>query len=195
MLTTLRSQLVSIFHFITRIGADARDSDEVRLHKTLLVSIAIMIIPLAILWGLLYVAFAEPLGGSIPLSYAIISSLSIIVFASTRRYHLFRFSQLLLILLLPFLLMWTLGGFINASGVIIWSLLSPLGALLFDDARHALRWFLAYLGLVLVSGFLQLSAPASNHLPPWLVIIFFRDEPRRGLRHYHHLALLFCESA
>jgi guanylate cyclase len=27
--------------------------------------------------------------------------------------------------------------------------------------------------LVLVSGFLQLSAPASNHLPPWLVIIFF----------------------
>jgi guanylate cyclase len=168
-----RSQLSSVFRFITRIGAEARDSDDVRLQKTLLVSIASMIAPFAVLWGLLYMAFDEPLGGSIPLLYAAVSCLSIIVFAYTRRYRFFRFSQHLLILLLPFLLMWTLGGFINASGVIIWSLLSPLGALLFDDARHALRWFLAYLGLVLVSGLLQLSAPASNHLPHWLVIIFF----------------------
>ena len=50
-----------------------------------------------------------------------------IVFHLTRRYDLFLFSQLLLILLLPFLLMIALGGFVNSSAVILWSLFVPAG--------------------------------------------------------------------
>ena len=56
-----------------------------------------------------------------------------------------------LILLLPFLLQIALGGYINASAVIIWSLICPLGALVFDDPRHAPYWFLGYLALVVIS--------------------------------------------
>ncbi len=78
----------------------------------------------------------------IPLSYGIISVVSIAHFGLTRRYHFFRFSQLALILLLPFFLMVALGGFVNGNAVIFWVLISPLGALLFDKhAAHDSRLF------------------------------------------------------
>ncbi len=158
---------------LERIGVDSADDDDVRLQKKLLVAIASLIIPAAILWGAIYLRFNEPLAGSIPLTYAAVSLLSIIVFGLTRRYYLFRFSQLLLILLLPFLLMLTLGGFVNGSAVVLWSLICPLGALLFAGRRQAVAWFLAFLGLVAISGALEPFAPADNNLPSAAVIAFF----------------------
>jgi guanylate cyclase len=125
------------------------------------------------LWGLLYLLLGHFLAGSIPLSYAILSSLSVIVFYLTGRYRFFLFSQLLLILFLPFLLMIALGGFIKSSAVIVWSLLSPLGALLFDEPRGALRWLAAYLGLAVVSGFLEANPLSTSSLSPAAVTIFF----------------------
>jgi guanylate cyclase len=66
-----------------------------------------------------------------------------------------------------------LGGFIKSSAVILWSLLSPLGALLFDEPRHALRWLMAYLGLAVVSGFLESRPLSTSSLSPTIVTIFF----------------------
>jgi guanylate cyclase len=125
------------------------------------------------LWGTLYFTFDQWVAGAIPFSYAIVSLLSIIVFHLTHRYRFFVFSQLLLILFLPFLLMIALGGFVKSSGVILWSLICPLSALLFDEPRRTLRWLAAYLGLVVVSGFLETHPLVSSSLPPTLVTMFF----------------------
>ena len=165
--------LQSLIALLARLGADPSDTDEVRLQKSLLVIGALMFILAGALWGLMYIFFGEPVAGSIPLFYAIVSFLSIILFGLTRRYHFFRFSQLLLILLLPFLLMVALGGFVNSSAIVLWSLICPFGALIFDEPCHAPRWFLAYLGLVIVSGFLQPYVRVANNLPPPLVLFFF----------------------
>ncbi|MCL5998090.1 MAG: adenylate/guanylate cyclase domain-containing protein [Chloroflexi bacterium] len=158
---------------VARVGVDPMDSDDVRLQKSSLVLGSLMFIVAGALWGILYFLFGQPLAGSIPLSYAIISFLSVIIFHLTRRYDLFLFSQLLLTLLLPFLLMVALGGFVKSSAVILWSLISPLGALLFDQPRRALRWLAAYLGLIVVSGFLESHPLVSSTLSPSLVTIFF----------------------
>src|SRR6185503_20492304 len=128
---------------IARVGADLHDDDDIRLQKSLLVVCAIPFMFAGIAWGLMYVFFNEPLAGAIPLSYSFISLLSILYFAQTRQFTFFRFSQLLLILLLPFVLMVALGGFVNGSAVVLWALISPLGALLFDQPRRALSWFIA----------------------------------------------------
>src|SRR5262245_11029861 len=103
--------------------------------KNLMVVIAMMVIPAAALWGMVYLLFGVRLAASIPLSYTVISSLSIYVFSRTKRYQFYRFSQLFMIVLLPFLLMVALGGFINSSAVIIWSLLCPMSALVFSGPR------------------------------------------------------------
>ena len=121
----------------------------------------------------MYILFDEPLAGAIPLSYAIVSLLSVIYFGLSRRYHFFRLSQLALILLLPFFLMAALGGFVNGSAVVLWALICPLGALLFDEPRKAPRWFLAFVGLVVLSGFLQPYLRLGNSLSAGLVIFFF----------------------
>jgi len=159
--------------WMARIGADANDDDDIRLQKSLLVVCALPFIIAGAAWGVMYIFFSEPLAGAIPLSYAIISLISVIHFGRTRQYRFFRFSQLTLILLLPFLLMVALGGFINGSAVILWSLICPMGAMLFDEPRHAPRWFLAFLGLVVLSGFLQPYVRLANNLSPTLVIFFF----------------------
>jgi guanylate cyclase len=165
--------LRSVLARIARIGADSRDDDDVRLQKALLVGGSFMFILAGAVWGIAYIAFGELAAGLIPLSYAVVSALSVALFAITRRYRFFRFSQLLLILLLPFLLQVALGGFVNSSAVVLWSLISPFGALLFDEPRHAPRWFLAYAGLVVLSGLLQPYVRVANNLPPGLVLFFF----------------------
>jgi len=158
---------------IARIGSDANDDDDIRLQKSLLVVCAFPFMVAGVAWGLLYVYFKEPLAGAIPLSYSFISLLSIINFGRTRQYRFFRFSQLTLILLLPFFLMVALGGFVNGSAVILWSLICPMGAMLFDEPRQAPRWFLAFAILVTISGFLQPYLRLANHLSSTLVIFFF----------------------
>jgi adenylate cyclase len=159
--------------FVVRIGSDPNDDDDIRLQKSLLVVCAIPFMFAGFLWGLMYIFFDEPLPGAIPFSYGMISLLSILYFARTRQYYFFRFSQLVLILLLPFLLMIALGGFFDGSAVILWALICPMGALLFDEPHQAPRWFLAFLSLVVLSGFLQPYVRTDNNLSSALVIFFF----------------------
>jgi adenylate cyclase len=162
-----------ILPLIAQIGSDPNDRDEVRLQKTLLVLGSIMFIAAGAVWGLIYISFGEYIAGSIPLDYAIVSTLSLITFHLTHRYQPFLFIQLLLILFLPFLLMIALGGFIRSSAVILWSLLSPLGALLFDEPRRAMRWLVAYLSLAIISGYFEFHPLILSSLSPATVTVFF----------------------
>jgi guanylate cyclase len=167
----VREFIQRVLPSVARIGSDPNDDDDIRLQKSLLVICAFPFMVAGIAWGLMYILFNEPLAGAIPLSYSFISLLSIIYFGRTRKYHFFRFSQLTLILMLPFLLMVALGGFVNGSAVILWALICPLGAMLFDEPRRAPRWFLAFAFLVVMSSFLQPYVRFANNLS--LVVVFF----------------------
>lgn len=170
MNNTIPKKLV---RFVMRIGANPEDSDECRLQKTLLVLSSFMMASLAVIWGLIYVAFGEYLAGAIPLFYSVLSFLSLFAFAWTRRYQFFRFSQLLLSLLLPFFLMLALGGFDKSSAVVLWSLSCPLGAMVFADRRQAIGWFLAFLALVVLGAILDPLLQTTSNLPPLMRNIFY----------------------
>jgi class 3 adenylate cyclase len=155
------------------IGAAPSETEDERLRRALLVGFALLISCLAILWGLLYIAFGEPLGGAIPLAYTVLSLASIVFLTLTRRYDLFRFAQLALMLVLPFALMIALGGFIPSSVVVSWAFFAPLGALAFTTPREALRWFAAYLLLLVTVGTIGGAPRAANNLPPALISAMF----------------------
>ena len=169
----LQDLIQRVLPLVVNIGSDPSDSEDMRLQKSSLVLGSFMFIFAGAFWGILYFVFGQTIAGWIPFSYAVVSLLSMIVFHVTRRFQFFLVSQLLLILLLPFLLMIALGGFIQSSGIILWSLISPLVALLFFEPRRALRWLAAFLGLVFVSGFLEPRSLVSSSLPPVLVTLFF----------------------
>jgi guanylate cyclase len=91
----------------------------------------------------------------------------------THRYHLLRFSQLFFGLAAPFLFTLVLGGLVGSSAVILWSLITPMGALLLHDSRGAVRWSIAYLGVVILAGVIDPYIRAPNHLPDLLITLFF----------------------
>ncbi|MCI0698949.1 response regulator [candidate division KSB1 bacterium] len=159
---------------IESLGVDPNDTGEVRLQKIILARFGLMISFAGILWGFIYLKFAEPVAAIFPFAYTILTILNIAVFRLILRYEVFRFAQLLLTLLLPFFVMVALGGrFLNSSAVILWSLLAPLGALLVAGPRQASGWFLAYLALIAINAVLEPFGRPANNLPQFLVTVFF----------------------
>ncbi len=163
-----------LWRAIENLGADPNDTGEIRLQKTVLAAFSLMMSVAGILWGFTYLYFDEPFAAVFPFAYAVLSFLNLAVYRLFRRYLLFRFTQILFSLLLPFLLMVALrGGFLNSSAVIFWSLIAPLGALLVAGYRQATGWFLAYLVLLLINALIGSSVDHTNNLPPALITAFF----------------------
>ncbi len=162
-----------LFKGIAAIGADPLDDPETRLPKSILVLSSIPFMIAGTVWGCMYIAFGERYAGLIPLGYAAFSSCSLIYYHFSRHYSFFRFSQLFLILMLPFTLMTALGGFIQGSAVILWGLISPLGALLFDNPSRTPRWFMAYGATLVLSAILQPMLNLSCALSDAQIQLFF----------------------
>ena len=149
------------------IGADPRDDEDLRARKALLVLISVLILPVAALWGALYLAFGSPVG-VVPIVYFGILFAAIAVFSRTRDFPwLLRVGQVD-ILLAPTLSMIPLGGFLDSGGVGLWGILAPLGALVFSDVGSAARWYVAYVVVFLVSGIAgEVTGPIWPPLPGW----------------------------
>lgn len=82
-----------------------------------------------------------------PYAYLILSYVSLFIFYRTKRYHYFIFTQLVMLLIMPFFLQWTIGGYEASSGIAIWAVLSPIGALMILGTRKSTSWFLLFLVL------------------------------------------------
>jgi guanylate cyclase len=159
---------------LAEIGASPGDSDELRLRKSVLVLSSALMASLALIWIVTYAVLGLWVSAAIPLCYQLASAVSIYTFARTHRYLLFRTSQLWMTLLFPFVLEWSLGGFGNSSAVALWGLTAPLGAFLFVGARQSLPWFLAFVGLVAVSGAIDTTlAEGAPAIPSGVVVAFF----------------------
>jgi adenylate cyclase len=152
----------------------ASDSEELRVRKAVLVLSSTLMATLSVVWVVTYAALGLWVSASIPFAYLVASALSITTFARTRRYRLFRASQLWMSLLLPFALQWSLGGFAPSSGVSLWAITSPLGALLFVGARQSVPWFGGFVGLVAVSAAIDPAlARDAPDVPDGVVVAFF----------------------
>jgi class 3 adenylate cyclase len=170
----MKRRLQSSLERLANAGSLASDKPEERLRKAILVFLASIYFFAGFLWAASYFALGLPLAGSIPLAYSVLSGSSLVYFFRSKHYTFFRFSQLCLILLLPFLLQFSLGGFAASSTAMIWAILSPVGALMFAGTMQSLPWFLAYLVLMVVSGMVEAKpAPQLTTIPPLIQIIFF----------------------
>jgi class 3 adenylate cyclase len=156
------------------LGVVPDDSDDIRVQKVTLTLAAITVTVLSVVWVGTYLALGLPASAAIPFAYQVVSVVTLVVFARTKDYRFFRFSQVVLIILLPFLLQWSLGGYAASSAVSLWALEGALGALFFYTAREAIPWFVAFVALTIVSGFAEpfLSQHAAA-IPTPIVTAFF----------------------
>src|SRR5258708_645813 len=144
------------------------------LRKATLTITACLVTLLAFVWVGIYAYLGIWLSALIPLTYQVVVIISLAVFAATKRFRLFRATQLFLMLILPFLLQWSLGGFAAGSAVALWAVVAPLGALMFIGLRQAWPWFLGFLGLIVISGLLEaLNALPRPAIPASIRVVFF----------------------
>ena len=152
------------------IGSDPGDDEDTRLRKVVLLAAALTIAPLAVVWGLLYWLAGATSAAIIPWAYAAVSGLGLLLFAATRRYTWFAVSQFTPYMVLPFLLMWSLGGPVSGSAVAVWAGLAPIVALLLGHRRLAA--FLAAAYAVLLAITVLAPSPAPPSLGGWGELFF-----------------------
>jgi guanylate cyclase len=137
------------------VGLDVRDNDERALRKRVAVVLFGGTLPLTIAWSATYLALGAPRTAAIPAFYSVFTPVNMFIFARTRDLEIFRFTQLFLVLMLPWLVMISLGGFRQSSAVIMWAALSPLGALLVDDLRRTIFWIVGFVALLIAGAILE----------------------------------------
>jgi signal transduction histidine kinase len=125
-----------------------------------------------LVWSVLFVG--QPKAALGPLFYQILTVASVAVFMKTRNLAPFRFRQELLVLLAPIYMHIVLGGFAASNGVILWSFVAPLIAVLFHGAKQSLPWFIALVAAVVALALLDPTlASRAAQLPPAASIFFF----------------------
>ena len=162
----LRSIADAALARLALVGADPRDDDDMRSSKALLVLISVLILPISLVWGGLYVALGAP-SGLFAFAYFAVSVGAIALFTRTRDFALLLRIELLDILLAPNLSMIPLGGFITSTGVGVWGILAPMGALVFSGVRAGIRWYIAFLAVFLGCGVAGEVLGNISPLPAW----------------------------
>ncbi len=156
------------------LGTAEGESEDLRLRKRVLNLAVALIVSVAPVWVLTYSLLGLWLPAAIPAGYILVSAALFYTQTHTRMYRAFRLSQLTMMLLLPFCLQWSLGGFANSSAVALWSLTAPLAAVFFVGARAAVPWFAAFAALIALSGALDPAlSEGAPHVPDGVIVGFF----------------------
>jgi len=137
---------------LRNVGIEPGDSEELRLNKSLLmlatglVSMAIMV------WVALYSVLGPSFSTTLPLAFQLLLAGNMFYYIMSRNFDFFRVSQLGLFLFLPFVALWAGGTIISTSGVMLWALLAPIGAILCLGVNQSVGWFIAWVILTALSG-------------------------------------------
>ncbi len=160
---------------IRKAGIQPDDSEEVRLQKTLLIFATGLISFASVLWLFIYWQLGPRFSSTIPFVFQLLLIANLVIFLRSRNFDLFRLTQLSLFLFMPFVAQWSMGNFITSSGVSLWALLAPVGAILIVGPREALAWFIAYLVLTAMSGVFDvyLADAAQPYKIPTQISVFF----------------------
>lgn len=133
-------------------GINPGDSEELRLNKQLLMFATGLVSVASMLWLSIYWAMGLQFPVTYPYLFQIALAANVVIYIVTRNFNFFRVSQLVLFLFAPFAMQWSIGNFLDASGVVLWGLLAPVGAVLFFGVRESLAWFFAWAFMIVLSG-------------------------------------------
>jgi class 3 adenylate cyclase len=169
-----RPPLARLVRWLALLGVSDTDSDETRGQKVALTLATSTVIGLAVIWVGTYAALGIYLAAAIPFTYQLVSLTSLIVFARTKSYRFLRSSQAMLMTALPFLLQWSLGGYVASSAVSLWALVAVFGTLFFFSVNASIPWFIAFAGLTVLSGVIEPTlAQQPAPIPDPLRVAFF----------------------
>ncbi|MBK5109825.1 MAG: adenylate/guanylate cyclase domain-containing protein [Thermoleophilia bacterium] len=159
---------------VADIGSAEGDSEQVRLRKRVLNLAAVFMAALSPVWIVTYLLLGLWVSAAIPLGFLLATPVLLWVYSRNPIYRWFRSAELAMMLVLPFALQWSLGGFANSSMVALWALTSPLGAVFFIGARRATPWLAAFAVLAVFSGLIDpVLSESAPEIPEAVIVTFF----------------------
>ena len=167
----------SFLSSLKNAGIHPEDDAETRLKKSLLIFATGLLCLGAMLWLFLYSRVGAQFSATAPFVFQLLLVGNLLFYFRSGNFDFFRHSQLALFLFAPFAVQWSIGNFITASGISLWGLLAPIGALLVFGTRESIAWFFAYLFLTGLSGlfdyYLADSIQAQSPSVPIRTSVFF----------------------
>lgn len=158
-------------------GITPHDSEDVRTQKTLLVFATGLLSVAAMLWLLLYRELGPQFSSTAPFLFQLALAGNLGYYLKSGNFALFRVTQLALFLFVPFVVQWSIGNFITASGISLWGLLAPIGAILIIGVADSAAWFFAFIFLTALSGFFDYyladSLLNAKSVPVKTSVVFF----------------------
>lgn len=205
--SSLTDRLPRWLERLADVGGEVDDSQDERLDKAMLTLVAALLAVMAFAWVGIYLAAGLPESAAIPFTYQVTVVGSLVWFARTRRFRSVRTFQLTLMLVLPFVLQWSLGGFANGSAVAAWAGITPVLAYLFG--MRSPLWLGGFILLLVVSAAMEPTLAMHPHhintsiragmwvmnlagpsIAAFLALEYFtgqRDRSRAELAEEHHL--------
>ena len=135
------------------VTAKADATQEDKLRSSLLIFACAFMNFAVMFWLAIYWLMGQNYSTNVPLAYQAVSLGSLVYYLKTRNFAAFRFIQLSLFLFTPFVMQWSVGSSVTSSGVTLWALLAPMGAVVVAGWRESIPWFVAYIIMTAVSGF------------------------------------------
>jgi class 3 adenylate cyclase len=127
----------------------------------------------AALWLAIYWSMGYQYSTAIPLAFQVLSAITIVLYWKYRKLQTFAIFQLALILFTPFAMQWSIGNFVNASGVSLWGLMAPVGAVTVLGNRQSMPWFFAWLFMTVMAGVFDYLLPGAQRFDMQTVAVFF----------------------
>lgn len=140
----------------------AEVTQEEKLRSSLLIFACAFMNFAVMFWLAIYWLMGQNYSSNVSLAYQAVSLTSLVYYLKTKNFRVFRFIQLSLFLFAPFVMQWTVGSSVTSSGVTIWALLAPVGAVVVAGWRESIPWFVAYIILTAVSGFFDYFLGVGN---------------------------------
>jgi class 3 adenylate cyclase len=167
------------FARLRNAGVEPGDSEAQRLNKSLLMFATGLISAASMLWVAIYWLFGQTISSTPPLVFELLAIGNLLLYIQTRNFDFFRITQLGLFLFGPFVMQWGMGSFVDSSGIVLWGLLAPIGAILCFGVKESIAWFFAWVFMTALSGFFDyyLAPPARAHVlfavPIQTAVVFF----------------------
>ncbi|QJR15736.1 adenylate/guanylate cyclase domain-containing protein [Usitatibacter palustris] len=128
----------------------------------------------AALWLAVYWSMGHQYSTAIPLVFQGLAAATILLYWKTRKLVTFAVIQLGLILFAPFAMQWAIGNFVTSSGVSLWGLMAPVGAVTVLGTRQSVPWFFAWLFMTVMAGvFDYLLSGTTGRFDMQTVAVFF----------------------
>ena len=160
---------------ILSIGSSSIDNESTRLKKISINVVSLIIGSVGFFWAVILYLLEHPISALIPMIYTIGSIILLIIFHKNKNLFMMQTGQMTLILLLPFLLTWSLGGLALSSFIFMWAFFAPVISLIHEKDSKQSYWLYSFIFLLIFSAIIdqRMIVLQTNPLSQTMVGVFF----------------------